>query len=299
MTQSPTPVPTRPELDDGGAGVRPAGAIPQQLDLLSSLPIPVLPPANEDEPIVVAYGAGVDSTAMLIGLKKRGRRVDLILFADTGSEKPETYAYLDIMDQWLAANDMPTIIRLKRSSPKAGDTSLHGECLRKRILPSLAYGGHSCSLKWKVEPQWAYCKRHFGWSHRRRAWRHGPYITKLIGYDAGPADSRRTKKATGKWPAGHRYEYPLRDWGWDRARCVAEIEAAGLPVPLKSACFMCPASKKGEVQWLSANHPDLVRVAQDMEAKAHERGLRTVRGLGRSWSWTAFLDTVAEGQCHG
>lgn len=46
-----------------------------------------LQPLTEvQEPIVVAYGAGVDSTAMLIGLRDRGVRVALSLFADTGSE---------------------------------------------------------------------------------------------------------------------------------------------------------------------------------------------------------------------
>ena len=42
-------------------------------------------------PLVVSYGMGVDSTAMLIGMAQRSIRPDLILFADTGGEKPETY----------------------------------------------------------------------------------------------------------------------------------------------------------------------------------------------------------------
>ena len=49
------------------------------------------------DPIVVAHGAGVDSTAMLMGLRDRRVRLDLILFADTGSEKPETTAYLPVI----------------------------------------------------------------------------------------------------------------------------------------------------------------------------------------------------------
>lgn len=188
---------------------------------------------------------------------------------------------------------------LKRSSPKAGDTSLHGECLRKSVLPSLAYGGHSCSLKWKVDPQWAWCKQHYGWAQARRRkgeterpggrWAHGPYITKLLGYDAGPADARRVKNAVGKWPPGHRYLYPLVEWGWDRARCEAEIAAAGLPVPVKSACFMCPASKRHEIDWLARFHPELVDVAIEMERRATIRGLRSVQGLGRNFAWTARL----------
>jgi hypothetical protein len=42
------------------------------------------PPFGAD-PIIVAYGMGVDSTAMLIGLRDRGISIALILFADTGS----------------------------------------------------------------------------------------------------------------------------------------------------------------------------------------------------------------------
>lgn len=36
----------------------------------------------QDQPVTVAYGIGVDSTAMLVGLHQRGIRPDLILFAD-------------------------------------------------------------------------------------------------------------------------------------------------------------------------------------------------------------------------
>jgi hypothetical protein len=39
-----------------------------------------------DCPLVVAYGLGVDSTAMLVEFARRGIRPDLILFADTGGD---------------------------------------------------------------------------------------------------------------------------------------------------------------------------------------------------------------------
>ncbi len=73
------------------------------------------------DPVVVAYGAGVDSTALLIGLRDRGLGIPLIMFADTGSEKPGTLAYLPIMDSWLQRQGMPLIHRVKRRSPRAGD----------------------------------------------------------------------------------------------------------------------------------------------------------------------------------
>ncbi len=48
-------------------------------------------------PVVLAYGVGVDSTALLIEKVARGERIDLVLTADTGVEKPATYAYLDVI----------------------------------------------------------------------------------------------------------------------------------------------------------------------------------------------------------
>jgi hypothetical protein len=52
-----------------------------------------------------------------------------------------------------------------------------------------------------------------------------------------------TAAQAGKWPPGHRYSYPLTEWGWTRERCEAVILGEGLPLPMKSACWMCPASK--------------------------------------------------------
>jgi len=40
-----------------------------------------------DCPLAVAYGLGVDSTAMLVEFAHRGIRPDLILFADTGNRR--------------------------------------------------------------------------------------------------------------------------------------------------------------------------------------------------------------------
>lgn len=65
------------------------------------------------QPIVVSYGVGRDSTALLIEMQRRGLRPDAILFADTGSEKEQTYAYLPVIRRWLAEHGFPplTIVR--------------------------------------------------------------------------------------------------------------------------------------------------------------------------------------------
>src|SRR5262249_57042086 len=104
-------------------------------------------------PVVVAYGLGVDSTAMLIEFAHRCIRPDLILFADTGGEKPETYQYLDVIQPFLARVGFPDVIVVRYRPTRARYTTLEQQCLHTGTLPSLAYGGKSCSIKYKRVPQ--------------------------------------------------------------------------------------------------------------------------------------------------
>lgn len=239
------------------------------------------------KPLVVSYGMGVDSTAVLVGLHQRGERPDLVIFADTGSEKPETYAYLATINTWLESVGFPTVTVVKNPRPKSGDKSLEEACLRTGVLPALAYKfrSHQCSIVWKRDPIMAYCKR---WAPAQIAWSLGDTVTMCIGYDAGPRDGCRRFKAEGKEQKGYTNRFPLIEWGWDRARCEAEIKAAGLPVPMKSACFFCPASKRSEIDWLAKFHPDLAQRAVTLENNAQAK-LRTVKGLGSNFSWAEHL----------
>lgn len=238
-------------------------------------PIPVSP-YDPALPLVIAYGMGVDSTAMLVGLWRRGIRPDKILFADTGSEKPETYAYLPVIQAWLRSVGFPEV-EVVRYVPKRFKNgfydTLEGNCLQNSTLPSLAFGRKSCSLKWKRAPQDKLIKK---WEPALAAWAAGKKVVKAIGYDNGKADSKRAWKMTDD--AQYSYWYPLREWGWDREACIREIQAAGLPVPVKSACFFCPASKPAEIDALS---DELVARIVEMERRAAPF-LKNVTGLWRS-----------------
>lgn len=252
---------------------------------------------------MVAYGVGVDSTAMLVAMWRHGIRPDLILFADTGAEKPETYAYLAVIGAWLASVGFPPIVTVRYQPTRAPYTTLEGKCLNNATLPSLAFGKHSCSLVFKVEPQH---KHLLTWQPAVDAWASGVRVRKAIGYDNGAQDCRRRAKAdkavAKKAEAGHldaqRYEYwyPLQEWGIDRVECLQLIEGAGLPVPMKSACWFCPASKKSEIIWLRDTHPPLFQRAIAIERGARDgrHGLDTVQGLGRAFAWEDLALVAAD-----
>lgn len=217
---------------------------------------------------VVAYGAGTNSTAMLVGLWERGERPDHILFADTGGERPETYRHKDIVSQWCVSVGFPEIVTVAKGGN--GET-LEENCLRSKMLPSIAYGYKTCSHKYKIQPQDKYCNH---LEDCQDVWDAGGKVVKLIGYDAG--EHHRAKIPEDK---KYVYQYPLVEWEWGRDECIDAINRAGLPQPGKSACFFCPSSKPKEILALPK---DLLDRALAMEANAD---LTSIKGLGRSFAW--------------
>lgn len=278
---------------------------------------------NPQAPLIVSYGAGVDSTAMLVAFKRAGIIPDLVMFADTGGEKPETYRYLDKIEPWLREWAGIGITRVRYNTTAATSyDDLPGNCHDNETLPSLAFGMHSCSVKWKINPQEYYVQgwgqkrggpnKQPGWQPALDAWARGINPIKCIGYDNGKADKRRAGKVHGKVHdkklKTYDFWYPLQDLGWARPECIQAIQEEGLDVPMKSACYFCPASKKWELWWLVAHHPDLFLDACLLEYNAltgkHSRWdaiewgnweshLATGQefpstshcGLGRSFSW--------------
>ena len=190
-------------------------------------------------PVVLAYGVGVDSTALLVELVSRGEAPDLVLTADTRVEKPLTYAYLDVIRPWMAAHGIHheivsyTTKRFKHWPPYQGLLEM---ALTNGTLPSKSLGGSSCSLRYKKAPQDAFLR---DWPPAIEAWARGRRVIRLIGFDAGVRDTRRYEHAATIDDPLYECRYPLREWGWDRERCERRIEAAGLPVPPKSSCFFC------------------------------------------------------------
>lgn len=147
-------------------------------------------------------------------------------------------------------------------------------CLTNATLPSKSLGGSSCSLKYKKAPQDAYLAR---WRPALDAWERGQRVTRLIGYDAGPRDTKRANHALSIDDPRYECQYPLREWGWDRDACIRRIEAEGLPVPPKSACWLCVANAPSEIRELPAW---CLRLIVLVEARAAPR-LHTVEGLWR------------------
>lgn len=173
---------------------------------------------SNKRPLVVAYGGGRNSTAMLIGLHVRGIKPSLITFADTGGEKPSTYAYLRRFGNWLTRHDMGEIVKVRASRKFE---TLEAECLARGQLPSLVYGVRSCSQAWKHLPQRQEAKRRLGDAD----------LLWAIGFDAGEA--HRAKEYPDQC-------YPLIEWGWGLDECIAGDHRRRAMPPPKVILFLLP-----------------------------------------------------------
>lgn len=232
-------------------------------------------------PHIVAFGGGVDSTAMIIGLIEEKRPIDLILFADTGGERPHTYDHINNFSKWLTDKGYPEIVVVKRVRRDGSLETLEEECHRRKNLPSIAYGFKSCSQKHKIAPQDKYLN---SWKPAKNAWAKGLKCVKYVGYDSN--ESHRADNASKRDDPKYDYSYPLIDWGWDRDDCLQIIEKAGIKNVGKSACFFCPSSKPKEIIELKMQYPDLLKRALAIENQAE---LTSIKGLGRRFSWVEVI----------
>lgn len=230
-----------------------------------------------NSPLIIAYGGGANSTAMLIEMRRRSIEPDLILFADTGGELPETYRHVAEVSAWALQQWSIPIHAVRKVTRKGSSLTLEQNCLNEHMLPSIAYGFKSCSLKYKVQPQDKFVNH---WEPAKAAWKNRLKCTKAIGYDAG--EERRAKiKSDDRYD----YWYPLIEWQIHREDCLSICRSEGF-IPAKSACFFCPSMKKREIVKLAEHHPALFDRAVAMERNAE---LTSIKGLGRSFSWEDFM----------
>lgn len=266
--------------------------------------------------IYIAYGLGVDSTAILVGLAQLAREgsrefvPDYIVFADTGVERQATYDYMSVLSPWLKKAGFPQVQIVAyatefQSKSFGSSRTLEQQVLLTQHLPSISatkFQYATCSQLWKQAAQQKWLETASGlFEQDGRSWRPKPglRIAKAIGYDADETD--RARRGTFRVDDDKRlyaakgavnpfsYWYPLQDWNWDRARCIAEIEAEIGTVPPKSACYFCGASKPYEVEALPKDELLRSLLVEQVALNgwhAEEYRAKGNLGLGVKFSWT-------------
>jgi hypothetical protein len=207
--------------------------------------------------IVFNYGGGRQTVAMCVMIAKGVLpRPDIIVMADTGRENPSTWEYLEqhvkpfLAKQDLAVEIAPHSLATVDIYGKNGDL----------LLPVFTETGKLrtyCSNEWK--------RRVIDRYLRSKGIQSG---TRWIGF--GFDEKRRWSKLHGMTEGKWTTVCPLVDLMVNTATCLKIIEAAGLPQPHHSACWMCPHKQNSEWRSIRDNYPEHWQQAIAMDEEVRE-----------------------------
>ncbi len=208
---------------------------------------------------VLNYGGGRQTVAMCVLIAREILpRPDVIVMADTGRENPSTWEYLEQhVTPYLAQHGM-TVEIAPHSLATVDLYDNHGLTLMPVYTPTGKTRTY-CSNEWKRRVVDRYL--------RSKGIQSG---TRWIGF--GFDEKRRWAgmhgKTEGKWTT----ICPLVDLMINTAACLKIIEAAGLPQPHHSACWMCPHKRNAEWRHIRDNYPEhwLKAIAMDEEVREHD-----------------------------
>lgn len=215
----------------------------------------------------LSFGAGVQTTALLLIDK-----FDEVIFADTGSEWPETYAHIEAaVVPYCRDHGIPFTV-VKATVPA------EEQLIAAHMTPSMQY--RWCTDRWKIRPIREHVKANYS-----------PLpATAVIGFSLDEA--HRMHKP--HWPE-YVNEYPLVDRRLTRSDCIRIIEGHGWKVPPKSGCYFCPFQSGSKWRELFYSHPGLYDRAVSIEENGSRFPEFTLRGNGTSLRDQRKLYTAPKG----
>jgi hypothetical protein len=196
---------------------------------------------------VLGISGGKDSTALAIYMRDKVPEIEYF-FCDTGSELPETYDYLHLLEKYLGK----PIIRLGEPEKNGEKYFNYWLDMNGNFLPSSRQ--RWCTVVLKIKP----IEEFIG-------------SDKTISYVAIRADED-SRKGYIKPPKGNiEVVYPFIKAGVVKAGVYKILENAGMGLPkyyewrTRSGCYFCFFQRKFEWVGLMEKHPDLFKKAMQYE----------------------------------
>lgn len=217
---------------------------------------------------VMAFGGGLDSTAMLamslnrdfaaryLGIDRGALdaalpAVDAVVFSDPGAEFAATYDNVEV------ARGLCRDAGIRFEVVKREDGQTIVEWLaRNGTVPVMAGGRHVCSLRFKGEVMADWAERAYP----------GDDVEWLVGIEAD--EGRRVARFQAA--PGTQSRFPLVDLGINRAKAVLIVLMLWPTDVQKSSCVFCPFMSEPEILGMVRNNPTewalVERVERDFEA---------------------------------
>ncbi len=218
--------------------------------------------------VVLSFGGGPPSVALMvlnaIGMVRP--KADIVVFADPGSEHPDTYKYLIDYYKYAEGHGMK-FYSVWDERRREGDLTwwVHNKSNSIPIFlkDSRAIGRRQCTVSSKMNVINRFLRNDCATE---------TFTTQL----AMTRDEIFRMKA-----ARQRYItniYPLVTLSISRKDCQRIIEEAGLPLPPRSACTFCPFQTLDRWVELFYNHPEEFEKAVRMEEICSKRSVEAGRG---------------------
>lgn len=227
---------------------------------------------------ILSCGCGQDSVTMLAQYvydaswrEKYAPGRFLVLFADTHSELPETYDYLERVIKPFCVEHKIEFVHITNDMGYHGDTWQSLECQwlngERATIGSVAYNP-TCSHNLKLQPQYRYVEewlpKHYDVPAKKRkqtyvefAKRYGK-IRWIVGIAAGEEPRVfDVSKETALWKKqAVEVVYPLIEEKMGRQECQDYLKSIGMEIPFPSSCLMCHWQTEVELLWTSRAYPD-------------------------------------------
>ena len=207
---------------------------------------------------VLSLGVGVQSSFLALAMTDR-YRIDkvyaklkgaVVIFADTGSEKPKTMEYWNnVVEPELKASGIEYYV------VKSEEGELLDYYRRNDIMPFRVF--RSCTDKFKIIPIKKKLKELWPDYHRDNP------VEMILGITTDEAT--RVKDSRVKYIKNI---FTLIDLDYSRDSLYGFYEAWGLEPPVKSGCYCCPFAKPSEVVEFGREYPELIDLVIDMEENA-------------------------------
>ena len=195
-----------------------------------------------DEKYVLSFGAGLNSTALLIMLVEKSYPLDEVVFADTGAEVPETYEHLKTVDSYLSKHGIPLkIVRSKNGT-------LYDTCTRRKVIPSQIW--RWSTRDYKITPIYAHYRSF------------GVPVNQYLGIAYEERD--RMKESGVPYVKNI---FPLVEKKLNRQDCTDIICLADFDfsMPVRSGCFFCPFNSLSRWTEIHEKHKELFLKARELE----------------------------------
>jgi 3'-phosphoadenosine 5'-phosphosulfate sulfotransferase (PAPS reductase)/FAD synthetase len=223
---------------------------------------------------VLSFGAGVQSTSMfLMSVNGFLKKVDHVIFADTGFEPDYVYKQVERCEKIAKDNDIE--FHTVRADFKDSHENIYTHTIEATKGNTSRYSGfpmymkkgfirRQCTNDFKIQPIRKKIRELLGLKKGQRA-RKEILVDQWIGISMD--EIQRTRRNRDVWINNY---YPLIEKNLNRNDCLNWIKENNLPIPKKSACINCPYHDNKTWLDMKKNRPDDFAKAVEIDYAVRE-----------------------------